>query len=98
MNKNSEKIFTEKYEADVIVTHKKIVKYPHSMYMALYPSPDEDIPKVRPVSILSIEIPEDKYKRFIDDYENYLDIMDQLSDPIVREEFYKLLVLVQLKK
>jgi hypothetical protein len=99
MKTNSEKRFTTTYDADVIVTHRKIVRYPPASYMPMtFMRADEDMANVKTVPIMSIELPQDQYERFMDDYQHYLDIMAQLSDPIVRQEFYKLLVLVRLKK
>lgn len=99
MKTNSEKRFTETYDADVVNTGKKIARYTPVSYMTMrLMSAHVDIPNTTSVPILSIEIPQDQYERFIDDYQNYLDIMDQLRDPIFRQEFYKLLVLAKLKK
>jgi hypothetical protein len=98
MNKPSEKRFTETYDAYVTTTGRKIARYPERSYMMTFMSADEDAPNVTSVPIMSIELPQDKYERFLSDYQNYLDIMDQLRDPIFRQEYYKLLVLAKLKK
>jgi hypothetical protein len=98
MKTNSEKRFTETYDAHVTTTGRKIARYPERSYMMTFMSADEDTPNVTSVPIMSIELPQDKYERFLSDYQNYLDIMDQLRDPIFRQEYYKLLVLAKLKK
>lgn len=59
----------------------------------------EELAKVKPEPIITIRMPETEYERFCVNWNTYMDLMlTAMSDPIVREQYHQLLMLVALKK
>jgi hypothetical protein len=92
---STENMFMRVYEAQTRDSGRLMARRSPVLFRSI---PDADESTITTVPIVEVHIPKDKYERFLSDYQNYLDIMDQLSDPIIRQEFYKLLVLIRLKK
>ena len=92
---STENMFMRVYEAQTRDSGRLMARHSPALFRSI-PDPDEST--ITTVPIVEIHIPKDKYERFLSDYQNYLDILNQMEDPVVAHELYKLLVLIRLKK
>jgi len=59
----------------------------------------EQLANIKPEPVVSIRMPATEYERFCRNWNQYMDVMLTASaDPIVKEQYRQLLMLVELKK
>lgn len=96
INKEYEIFFKHHNEAKVTITDYSIARLPPLQYnFNLNPA---DLPNYKTVGIVRIELPEDTYVTLINNYGKFLKIVYQLHDPVIYEEYSKLMTLVELKR
>lgn len=89
------KQFSEIYRSKVEYTGEVLTKL-DPMKLPMDPSQPITYTKVNEIAI---KMPQDEYERFLQNWQQYIDLMYVTSyNPIVREEFEKVLIMVNLMK
>ena len=89
------KKFSYIYQSKVELTGEKLRKL-EPFNLPIDPSQSISYKETQEVAI---KMPQDEYERFLLNWSNYIDLMYVSQDnPMIREEFHKLLTLVQLLK
>jgi hypothetical protein len=91
----TENMFMRVYEAQTRDSGKVMARRSPALFRSML-NPAEAT--ITTVPIVEVHLPKDKYERFLSDYQNYLDILNQIEDPVIAHELHKLLVLIRLKK
>jgi hypothetical protein len=89
------KQFSDIYRSKVELTGETLRKVdPFKLPM----HPDQPITYTE-VNEIAIKMPQDEYERFLQNWKQYIDLMYVTShNPIIREEFEKVLIMVNLMK
>lgn len=89
------KKFSELYRSKVEISGEKIRRLEP---FALPMDPSHPI-TYKEMDEIVIKMPEDEYNKFMQNWSNYIDLMHVSNhNPMIREEFHKLHMLVQLLK
>jgi hypothetical protein len=99
MSLTPEQHFSLIYKAKISVTGKKIAKI-EPMQMLHYSNGPSNLDTINFLEEDQIQIlmTETDYKKFLNGYDNYLDLMYGMQDPIARDMFEKLMMYLKLKK
>ena len=62
------------------------------------PNPSMQHIDMRTEKVVNIKMPESEFNRFMNGYENYLDLIYGIKDPIVRDMFDKMMMYIKLMK
>ena len=90
------KKFTNLYSCNIHFTGEKLYKIRDHDYLTL--NPDEVI-KHPCEEEIAVKFPQSEYEKFLHNWANYIDILYTMEKhPIIKEEFQKLIMLVQLLK
>ena len=86
------------YNCRITETDEKVYKVPNTAYQSINIDP-KHVVEHQCENIIKIEMPFTEYERFRQNWDHYMDICQVgMTNPIIREEYHKLLVLVQLYK
>ena len=59
----------------------------------------EQLANIKPEPVVSIRMPASEYERFCKNWNQYMDVMQlAMSDPMIKDQYRQLLMLVELKK
>lgn len=90
--------FANLFRARVNLTDERIVRYgsdPISSMMAY----DYDLPRKEDIDeIIQIKMAKKDYEYFMHHFEYYMDIADNLDDPVIQDMLNQLIMMVRLKK
>lgn len=90
--------FTLIYRCKIKDTGEKVYKIPSVAY-PLLPIDPAQVVTHESQPIIAIEMPYEEYERFRNHWETHLDIIKEAKEnPIIREQYEKLLILIQLYK
>ena len=86
------------YKAKVEETGKEISRLQDNVMMS-YNDPSSSIHlDILREKEIAIKMSESEYNRFLRGYENYLDLIYGIKDPVVRDMFDKMMMYIKLKK
>ena len=97
MKLTPEQHFQTVYKSKIIDLGETVNMY-DPISVGYSPNPSMNHLEMRTEKVINIKMPESEYKRFINGYENYLDLIYGIQDPIVKEMFDKLVMYIKLKK
>ena len=85
------------YKSKILLTDEQVHTY-DPISVGYSPNPYNVHVQQKTENVVNIKMPESEYKRFIKGYENYLDLIHAMSDPISKDMFEKLMMYIKLKK
>ena len=87
------------YRAKIEPTGKQCAKLDHSQGMSYTQGPNSMMDlKFTNEPEIGISMSQSDFMKFMNGYENYIDLMYAIKDPIVRDMFEKLMMYVKLTK
>lgn len=90
--------FKNLYEASVSLTNKKMIKRDAYAKLTLMEQYDYDIPNTQDIDqVVEITISLSDLKLFLRNYENFMEIVDNMDDERVREMLHQLIMFIRLK-
>lgn len=89
------------YNCRIEDTGQKLHKVPNTSFPMMPPHhlPPEIVVQYPSEPIVAIKMPYSEYERFLQNWNQYMDVMQvSMNNPMVREEYHRLLMLVNLLK
>jgi len=89
--------FASLYKANIQLTDEKIIRYKNDPISKMMEY-DYEIPRKEDIDeVVNIKLPLTDLKHFMRNYENHMEIIDNLDDPRVQEMLSQLLMFIRLK-
>jgi hypothetical protein len=97
MKLSPEQHFMTVYKSKIVMDGEKIAMY-EPLNITYGANPHHQHIQQRMENVVAIKMPESEYQRFMTGYENYLDLIYGMRDPIVKDMFEKMMVYIKLMK
>jgi hypothetical protein len=98
MKLTPEEHFQTVYKSRIVDLGETVNTYDPPIIVGYTPNPFPNKIDMKVEKVINIKMPESEYHRFMQGYENYIDLIYGMQDPIVRDMFDKMMVYIKLMK